>query len=392
MNVKADKKTINEALDKVCAHSLFVNSSVYTRLLRYLVEKAIQKEDIKEYTIGAELFGKNYASDKNDGTVRTHMYKLRKKLASYYSDKSIQHAIVFEIKKGQYNVAFISKKEYKRHTVTPSIHIPVKYLKFSGLAVLMLICSALVVIMYQQQAPVLWKSFMKARANNLVIISDQYVLMETNQYNETLATMYPRVNSDEDLLTYKKEHPERKIDNTDFTLMTKMAPYSIKTLDEWFLGWNSNYKLQLESGLSLNDIKENNIVFIGQFKTMNLSNSLFLKDSEVFSTYGDGFKVSKENMVKIYNTQFAQNEKVEYAIVSFTSLNPSNKALFFVSNNDIGVMATLRNFTDKAWLKEFYQQLPTTNCYFNALFEVSGIQRTDMSCKLVELEILQVEH
>lgn len=212
--------------------------------------------------------------------------------------------------------------------------------------------------------------------------------METNPYDEMHATMYPEINSNEELLSYKEEHPERKIDNTDFTLMSKMAPFSIKILDELFLKSGHNYKLKLESNLSLNDIKENNILFIGQFKTMNLSKSFFLKDSKAFTIYGDGFMYKRNGNEKIYNTQFSESGKVEYALVSFTSLRPEKDALYFVSNNDIGVMATLRNFTDKDWLKDFSAQLPDKTNKFNALFKVSGIQRTDMSCELIELEII----
>ena len=76
-------------------------------------------------------------------------------------------------------------------------------------------------------------------------------------------------------------------------------------------------------------------------------------------------------------------------MVSYNPLSNGKNALYFVSNNDIGVMATVRNFTDEKWLKEFAKQFPDESKHFNALFEVSGLQRTDVSCKLVELEVLK---
>lgn len=60
-----------------------------------------------------------------------------------------------------------------------------------------------------------------------------------------------------------------------------------------------------------------------------------------------------------------------------------------MSNYDIGVMATLRNLTNKVWLKEFYKKLPSKKNNFNALFKVSGIHRTDVSCELLELEVIE---
>ncbi|MBT9187582.1 hypothetical protein [Zobellia russellii] len=385
---KPDPKTIEKALNNLCTHPIFINSLVYRQLIQYLVKKAIEKEDIKEYTIGADLFGKNYLNDKNDGTVRTHMYKLRKKLSAYYADKTVQNEIIFEIKKGQYNLDFISSKEYSKHKKSSEFRIPVRFVKIFGLVLLLLSGLLCCVLYFIGQPPVLWQEFFKRDSNNLVVISDQYVMMHTNSYGEQHATMYSKINNDEDLFSYKKKYPNRNLNITDFTLVSKMAPYGIKNLDDWFFKWGSNFKLELESNLKLKDVKENNIVFIGQFKTMNLSKSLFLKDSNIFSTYEDGFKVKKEGQEKIYITKYDDNKKVEYALVSFTSLNQYHDALFFVSNNDIGVMATLQLFTDQKWLKELTAKLPEKRSRFNALFEVSGMQRTQMSCELLELEIM----
>lgn len=389
MTSKTKKKLIEEALDKLCAHPLFVNSAVYTRLLQYLVKKAINKEDIKEYTIGYDLFEKNYINDKNDGTVRTHMYKLRKKLDTYYADKNSHNEIIFKIKKGQYNLDFISKKEYNQNIKSPVLKIPLKYVKLISFVFLSTVTTILILENFHGRPPSLWSSFLKEKSSNLVVISDQYTFMHTNAYEEQHPTMYSGINSDEDFLTYKKEHPKQKLDITDFTLVSKMAPYGIKNLDEWFFSWGSNFKLELESNLTLNHIKENNIIFIGQFKTMNLSKSFFLKDSKVFKTYEDGFKFSKNDEEKIYTTHVASNKKVEYALVSFATLSSNKDALFFVSNNDIGVMATLRLFTNKNWLRTLSEKLPEKASKFNALFEVSGFQRTHMSSKLIELEIIE---
>jgi hypothetical protein len=389
MTSKIDNNTIKEALDKLCAHPLFVNSSVYTRLMIYLVEKAIQKEDIKEYTIGNDLFGKNYLNDKNDGTVRTYMYKLRKKLAAYYADENIENEVIFEIKKGQYNLDFIYEGKYKKSKFSATVQIVLKYIKSVNFLFIVAILLFFGIKAYLRQPPVMWENFFTSSSENLVVMSDHYVLMLKDPYGEEHATLYGKINNDADFYEFKKEHPDRSIKTTDFTLLSKMAPYSIYTLSEWFLGMNKHFKLQLESQLTLNEVKQHNIIFIGQHKTMNISSSFFLKDSKVFSTYKDGFRYEFEGKEKIYNTKHDSKGKVEYAMVSFVSISPEKEAIYFVSNNDIGVMATLRNFTNIDWLKEFSSKLPDQKIKFNALFEVSGLQRTDMSCKLVELEIFE---
>ncbi|TNJ46395.1 hypothetical protein KFZ70_13245 [Tamlana fucoidanivorans] len=389
MNTEVDKKDIETCLKDICRHPIFVKSSSSISLLSYLVNKAINHEDVKEYTIGYELFPKNYIDDKNDGIVRSHMFKLRKKLRAYYADPTIKPDLVFEIKKGQYNLSFITPKVYnKGHKLLTSIDIPVSYLKILIISVALIVLMGFALNVLLQPTSKIWGDIFNSDAAKMVVISDQYVVMKINHNGIDQATLFKEINSDEDLLKYKNKNPEENIENTDFTLMSKMAPYGTKILSDWFNKNNSEFNLQLESDLKFDDFQDNHVIFIGQFKTMNVSKSLFLKESNVFSIYKDGFKYDFDGVNKVYNTIFKRNSKVEYAMVSCVWSNHNTCRFYFVSNNDIGVIATLELFTKNQWLKEFQDKLPDKSNGFNALFKVSGLHRTDMACELVELELL----
>jgi len=67
-------------------------------------------------------------------------------------------------------------------------------------------------------------------------------------------------------------------------------------------------------------------------------------------------------------------------------LDNNKKALFIASNHDIGVVSLCKKLTNKQQLKEFYTHLPDSITYFNALFKVSGMDRTDVSCELIQIE------
>jgi len=382
-------KTIENALNKICGHKLFANSPTYTVLLKYLVEKAIASEGLNEVTIGSDLYGIDYATDINNGTVRSYMFKLRKKLDEYYKEEGKDDAIVFDIKKGQYNLAFLSLKDHQLNLTDKKkeVKLSLRNLKMGGFVAIVLMLGFIASKISLDKTEYVWESFFQKNNSNIVVISDQYMLTEAFENNELHPIVYGEINCEKDFIRYKQEYPDRKISITDYTLMSKMAPYAVKTLTKYFIENESDFSLKLESNLTYEDITEKNILFIGQHKTMTLSKSMFLKTSKGFSIFKDGFKYKSEHSEKIYNTSHGKNGKIEYALVSFTSLNPGKTALYFVSNNDIGVMATVRKFTDKDWLKDFYKQLPD-QAQFNALFEVSGIQRNDVSCKLVELEIL----
>ncbi|MBI9058511.1 MAG: hypothetical protein JEZ01_12175 [Labilibaculum sp.] len=388
---KNEEKFIEEALNRICSHKLFVNSPTNSSLLKYLVEKAIAKEEINEITIGSELYGIDYSENKSNSTVRSYMYKLRSKLADYYKDAGANESLLFEISKGQCNLSFLSPTEYhksrgeKGNTVT----IPIKYLKILSGALLLVILSFILVKTIVDKPNFVWASYFESNSDNLLVVSDQFVVGETFPDGKERAVLYHEINNNNDFIKYSQQHPEKSVQLTDYTLMSKMAPYTVNVLSEWFAVNYSSFDLKLESKLSYDDARNHNILFVGQYKTMNLSKSLFLKDSKVFATFNDGFKYNNGSVAKVYNTRFGENQKVEYAMVSFNPLSNGKNALYFVSNNDIGVMATVRKFTDEKWLKEFAKQLPDESIHFNALFEVSGLQRTDVSCELVELEVLK---
>lgn len=388
---KNEEKSITEALDRICSHKLFVNSSTSSTLLKYLVEKAIAQEEINEITIGIELYGIDYSENKSNSTVRSYMYKLRNKLADYYQEAGTNESLLFEISKGQCNLSFLSYSEYHKSNEikSDSISIPIKYFKVAAGLLLLTILAFLFVKTIADQGNFVWESYFETNSENLLVVSDQFVVGENFPEGKERAVLYNEINNNNDFIKYSQQHPEKSLRLTDYTVISKMAPYTVNALSKWFTLNKSSFDLKLESKLNYDDVRNHNLLFVGQFKTMNLSKSLFLKDSKVFATFGDGFKYNNGGTEKVYNTRFGENEKVEYAMVSYNPLSNGKYALYFVSNNDIGVMATVRNFTDEKWMKDFTSKLPDESKHFNALFEVSGLQRTDVSCKLVELEVLK---
>ncbi len=90
---------VRRALDDVLDSSHFRNSRRYPTLLRYLVEEALagRVDDIKERTLGIEVFGRPADYDTNtDTAVRYTAGEIRKRLTLYYHahpDASVQIAL-----------------------------------------------------------------------------------------------------------------------------------------------------------------------------------------------------------------------------------------------------------------------------------------------------------
>jgi TolB-like protein len=96
------------ALQRVIAGPTFAHAKMSANLLRYVVEKASagQTDDIKEYTLAVEVFGRASYDPQVDSLVRVQAGKLRKRLAKYYESEGRSESVRIEIPKGSYVPTF----------------------------------------------------------------------------------------------------------------------------------------------------------------------------------------------------------------------------------------------------------------------------------------------
>jgi len=84
-------------------------SEVQRRLLTYLVEKSLagEADDLKEYAIGVDAFGKPPSYDpRQESVVRMHVARLRQKLAEYYRTEGNADPILLDLPKGGFKMVF----------------------------------------------------------------------------------------------------------------------------------------------------------------------------------------------------------------------------------------------------------------------------------------------
>jgi hypothetical protein len=103
---------IQKELLRLVHSKAFRHSTALQRLLQYLVGRAIEDPfgDIKEYTIGTEVFERGAGYDpQTDTIVRVQIHRLRLKVKEYYESEGINDPIVVEIPKGHYIPTFESR-------------------------------------------------------------------------------------------------------------------------------------------------------------------------------------------------------------------------------------------------------------------------------------------
>jgi hypothetical protein len=100
-----DAKQVREQLERILASPLFTSSKRYPGLLRYVVEHALDNPscELKERTIGIEVFGREPSYDTNhDPVVRTSAVEVRKRLLQYYQEPSHINELRIELVVGSY--------------------------------------------------------------------------------------------------------------------------------------------------------------------------------------------------------------------------------------------------------------------------------------------------
>ncbi|SDW31532.1 hypothetical protein SAMN05444411_101469 [Lutibacter oricola] len=387
---------IKEYLQKICSSPEFVKSTRYTQLLKFLTEQALKNIHVKEQTIGMDLFKKNYNPIKDDGKVRVYMFNLRKKLKTYYSEIGKEDTIVFVLKKGSYDIEFTDQKTNleqnpktdKKTSVIQQKRNFYKPLSFALASVLAFIFIALAYQLFNTKEIYCWEPFVAKNTTNTVVLADQVIMNKPKEPNGKLYTNF-EVNSATDFINFNKKHPEDSLALSNYTFFTKAIPYSLIGLTQFFSEYNTSLTPQNESELKYDVVKRGNIIYLGQPKTMSLSKEIFLKNSNIFECNPNYFTSSKNGKLTTYKPKYGDNIRMEYAMVSYFQLNSGHKALYFASNHDIGVMATVAHFTNLDLLEKFYKKLPSKDSYFNALFKVEGLNRLDTNCELVELEIIE---
>lgn len=384
MKMNFSIQEVEEAFERIKSSKLFKRSALQESILRYLIDQAIAGNDVREQNIGVDLLKENYDTDQKNSKVRVYVYNLRKKLDEYYKGAGQNESIIFHIEKGQYNLSFKqnSTKDKTRIPTHLNFRLPIKStLIFLGI----LVITVMVIFMFKKEKEAfVWKPFLLEN-NSLCVVADQYI---TSNKGKGHFSIYKEINTNADLSKFNEENPEVNLRQSWFTVTTKMAPFGVHYLDQWFHKFNSSFEIQLESDTQFSDYTKSNVIYIGQSKTMVTSKSIFLKYSKMFEMIPDGFIYKKDGEIKKYQSKIKKVDYKEYAMVSYQKLENGNGTFFFVSNHDIGVLATLKMFTSEERMKAFFKDFPSSSSEFNALFEVNGLKRNEMNCELIELEIL----
>lgn len=365
-------------LDKIKSSHHFANSPQYRDLLTFVVDKALKGEHLKEYIIGVEFFKNRYKSGAADSVVRVNMHNLRKKLAAYYEDDGLNDNIRFEFEKRSYNLHINSAPQRLANSVNRRI-----VGAFCGVALAIIV--VLIISIKPFKKEYFWHDFLDKNQQTICILADHLIL--NSKINGRNISLFHQ-----DVITRRDFEQQKGILDSmaiaDYSFFTKSIPYAMQKLGRLYGRYDHDFTPITESNYHFANSKNANIIYIGQPKLMDNSKYIFLHNSKKFKYddycyYGTG----DNGELKKYNSKFAKNgRQIEYGIISYMPMRNGYKALFFTSNNDIGIMAAIDKFTTPKFIEGIYSNFKYEDSYFNILYKVEGVERTDLDFEIVQIE------
>lgn len=400
-----------EIIQEILQSDEFCLSEKCQKIFNYLLDASIKGESIKESSIAIHLFGKDATHDPStDSTIRAYISNLRKKLAHYYLTVGKENPYHVEIPKGHYDLIF---HEYKSKQSSKFNLKKYRILQFLMLGVILILCTVIVYLLSNRPASYLafkqlndhpiWEDFLKPGKPILIVVGDYFVFrMQLDNEGTRSYIRDIRINSGNDLNDYLKNKPDHKakITNTNLTFMNKYGPWSVFSILPIF-SIKKEISLKLSSELNIEDLKRNNIIYVGSFKSLGvltpIAQKLHISYNQDHHEYQiKPFQLTYFGPDSTVRTTYASignvdtKDMIDHAIVAKVPGYNDKTYLFFISLHEIGNIAAVKYFTDVIKLDDFESNFNTKedSKFFESIFRVQGIERTDLRIELLHANSL----
>lgn len=391
-----------ELLEKVLSSQEFSGSEKYQKLLRYLVESTIDGNIPKEITIAFEVFEIDVKSDSaSESNIRVYIHNLRKKLDSYYANEGKEEKIKIIIPKGRYKVEFLKVKEKKSGLRKRTILIGVTIL-------LILIASNIIYLKYftentrisnSKYSNHIWKNILDSDRPVLIVIGDYYLMKDATYPDRYRSVRDSRINSHAEMDSFLIEYPDKKdiFYDSKLTSLGKFAPVCTRSIARMFYNSGKEFKIILSSDFNWQDFSDNNIVYIGSFKSLGMLKGLLKRSNFEYIVYPNElqfYNIISDSLHHYYSFDSSVDNAYEsdYSVVTkIAATDDDSQMLFFISSRDIGLISTVEKLSNLKTLTEFedkyFKKKVSTN-YFEACFMSQGLHRNTVKIDLLQINYL----
>ncbi|HTN18947.1 MAG TPA: hypothetical protein VL125_00655 [Pelobium sp.] len=278
----------NPFINKVLSSKTFAQKEVLKGLLRFLYDASKTKESLKEADIAIGFFkrGSDFVPGE-DTIVRVTVYKLRTLLEKYYLEEGRKDTEIIEIPKGSYSIVINRKgrsttvSSRKKNAVL-KILLVVLLLSLSGNIWLLIRKKSLDTNLYN---PV-WASYIKSGQPVFITLGDPFFFRINNPSvasNKSLIVRDIDINSKEELDANKPiglQEKQSNISELSYPYFSRNNLWPLPDIISVFAKAFVEIRLQTLSESNIDDIKNNNVIFMGNINSFSWMNR-FLDNTSI---------------------------------------------------------------------------------------------------------------
>lgn len=405
-----DKAIIAAQVDKILASGVLGRSRFYTAMLEYLAGCAEREHTPKEIEIAAEVFNRGDGFDPSqDSMVRVYAHNLRQKLEQYYADQGAEEIERISIPKGEYRITVGGDSE-SAESPDPDSR------SFGGLRLTLIVAASLVIgVIFDRVltsdaqpqptglqevvASALWAPVTDDDVPITVVVGDYYIFGELNAFGEVARMVRDfAINSSRDLDELFMIEPaavERFID-LDLTYLPSSIAFAMRDLMSVLNAAEKEIRIVTVSNLDSSQIRDNHIVYIGYLSGLGILRDFVFSGSElsVGETFDELVHVpTGRNFISEAGMPSRQRSYRDYGLFSTLPAPGGNRFVFIAGTRDEGLMQTARAVTDVNLIESSIEALAVDGeipAAFELLYEVAGLDRTNLDAQIVHAAALDV--
>lgn len=437
-----------ELVEKIISHSNLSQSSIYPKLLIYLMECSASGYTPKETDIAQNVFDRSDFDASTDPLIRVHVSKLRKKLEEYYENEGKGDGIKINIPPRHYNIEYV--KNIKTHDKTVKTG-PVPWI-LTAFLMMFLILSVFLFLnnrkLVKQIAVskmlasdrLIWSDFLHTKLPTIFTIGNVYTYCEYNKdLKNYLIVNNPLVNDSKSLEDFIRQSdiPSHYIWEPVWELLPKSALLNYSRINWFFRLSEKDIVAKLSTKMEWEDFRRNNIIYLGHFHNLGMLIEFYntqhiysphleldfqkrkaLIKTDSLNIIFDNIGMDKSTPIILSSYLESNLQRIEltypdmdtclsliesketnyikdYVAVSKLPGPNKNYLLYIISMHQIGRMEVIKVLTDfesyknlKMKIKENYKIMPK---YFEMIIEVEGFKETAMKIELVHFYSIDEE-
>jgi hypothetical protein len=372
------------------------------KLFRYLVESTREDKVLKETIIAIDVFGRDSSFDpSSDSIVRSNIYNLRKKLDSYYLSEGADDLVKIVIPKGSYKVKFNeiqTKPSETKQKPTFNSSALVKFL----FPLTILLLTIFVILFFTNKSRFnnkeknnnpIWGYYHNSE-NPLIIVLGDYFMMQKTQLSDGSFNFVrdPEINSQLDLIDYLDKNPGQKesLKKLGQNYFGDEIPKSFYQLLRLLSDVDKPISMKYASELTLDDIRANDLIFVGDLATLGILKPFFFNTGFRYSIMPPAIYILDQQQdtseyISLNNPEQSVFQN-DYAIVSNLESYEGKRILFFVSFFPFGKSEALYKFSETSFLEELTDSSSTFPTEWNLLMKISGLQSTGFYYEILKFE------